>query len=42
MSSYRSTVLSAYLEDFIENRECYSGSDCYDAIHEIVTELLLE
>jgi hypothetical protein len=34
MSGYRSTVLSTYLDDLIENRECYSGSDCYDPIHE--------
>ncbi len=27
MSGYRSTVLSGYLEDFIENRECYN-CDC--------------
>ena len=33
MSGYRSTVLSGYLEDFIENRECYT-CDCSDAIHE--------
>ena len=34
MSAYRDNVLSSYLDDFIENRECYSGSDCSDAIHE--------
>jgi hypothetical protein len=33
MSGYRETVLSGYLEDFIENRECYN-CDCSDAIHE--------
>jgi hypothetical protein len=34
MSGFRETVLSGYLEDFIENREWYSGSDCNNAIHE--------
>jgi len=33
MSGYYETVLSGYLEDFIENRECYT-CDCSDAIHE--------
>ena len=33
MSGYRETVLSSYLEDFIDNRECYI-CDCHDAIHE--------
>ena len=33
MSAFRETVMSAYLEEFIENRECYN-CDCSDAIHE--------